>query len=195
MKIIKTDINNIDLNQDTKGLQGIWRSYLLADAGQEHYKLLAYMAHHFSGATLIELGTFKGVGTVALASNPTNKIITYDIMDQRLFDPTSNIEFRLGNIFDRKEERQLIDTPLIFLDTAHDGVFEARVYQYLCDNHYQGLLLLDDITLNDRMRHFWNSIREQKYDLTDVGHGAKSRFGTIPGTGVVDFGNNLMVQN
>ena len=52
--------------------------------------------------------------------------------------------------------------------------------QYLAGNGYEGLVLLDDIYLNQAMDRVWGSQPGCKYDLTDLGH-------TVAGTGLLDF--------
>ena len=53
-------------------------------------------------------------------------------------------------------------------------------FQYLAGAGYQGLVLLDDIYLNEAMDRVWGSQTVCKYDLTDMGH-------TVAGTGLLDF--------
>ena len=81
---------------------------------------------------------------------------------------------------DALEDREaLLTAPLILLDTAHDGVFEQQIYDMLDAAGYEGLLLLDDIYLNDAMQDFWHRIGRETYDLTPIGHWS--------GTGLVRF--------
>ena len=44
---------------------------------------------------------------------------------------------------------------------------------------YKGLVLLDDIKLNEQMKYFWNDISEEKLDISDYGHWS--------GTGIFNF--------
>ena len=44
---------------------------------------------------------------------------------------------------------------------------------------YKGLVLLDDTKLNEGMVTFWNSITQEKLDISDYGHWS--------GTGIVNF--------
>ena len=87
-----------------------------------------------------------------------------------------NIEDRTGDVL---EDKRLFESPLIMLDTNHNGIFEKRAYTFLKENDYKGLLFLDDIYLNEPMRAFWNSIADPKEDVTDLGHWA--------GSGLVEF--------
>ena len=114
-----------------------------------------------------------------LSYNLKNTIVSYDIVDLRQVhhqEELTNIEYRLGDVL---QDRRLIGSSLLMLDTNHDGVFEKKFYHFLKENRYSGLLFLDDIHLNQQMRDFWNSISEPKEDVTDLGHWS--------GSGIVDF--------
>ncbi|MEJ2157940.1 MAG: hypothetical protein P8X96_21635 [Desulfobacteraceae bacterium] len=157
-----------------------YRGYFLNTGFVEHYQLLAYLSTRFNDATLFDIGTLKGYSALALSFNPANRVISYDIKDfKELSKPEklANIEYRIGNAL---QDPELVSSPLILLDTEHNGVFENQVYSFLKQNHYKGLLVLDDINLNDAMKRFWHAIDLPKEDLTDIGHWS--------GTGIVNFG-------
>ena len=88
-----------------------------------------------------------------------------------------NVEFRVKNALEDGD--QLLASPLILLDTYHDGVFEQEMYDFLSRNNYTGLLLLDDIHVNPAMQQFWSGVSHTKLDLTTWGHWS--------GTGLVVF--------
>ena len=67
----------------------------------------------------------------------------------------------------------------MFLDVNHDGKFEKIFYEHLKEINYKGLILCDDIYLNEPMKRWWNDIEEEKYDLTYKGHWS--------GTGLIYF--------
>jgi len=90
-----------------------------------------------------------------------------------------NINYTIDNILSGKYENIINESPFIMLDTYHDGIFEREFYSYLQLINWKGMLLLDDILLNDPMKEFWNDITEEKYDITNVGHAT--------GTGIVLF--------
>jgi hypothetical protein len=73
----------------------------------------------------------------------------------------------------------LLSSKIILLDTFHDGGFELEFLNYLKGINYSGVLILDDIHLNNEMKSFWENINEDKLDITNIGHGS--------GTGVVYF--------
>jgi hypothetical protein len=70
----------------------------------------------------------------------------------------------------------------------HNGTLEMKLVEFLRDNDWKGVLILDDI--NDppwrAMRQMWEKIDVVKYDVTSIAHAS--------GTGIVDYGNNLKVE-
>ena len=74
---------------------------------------------------------------------------------------------------------------IILLDIdPHDGVTEDYFYNRLLDFDFKGFLICDDIHINDGMMNFWNSIKKQKFDITDIGHWS--------GTGLVNFSDEII---
>lgn len=176
-KSLISDIDLVPLSKHAACNQ--YREFFLNTKFEEHYQLLAYLSTRCHDTTLFDIGTLKGYSALALSFNKANKVISYDVADYKeLAHPESivNIEYRIGNALDAPE---LLSSAMILLDTEHDGTYESQVYAFLKDNHYKGLLVLDDIHLNAEMKNFWHSIDLPKEDLTDIGHWS--------GTGLVDF--------
>jgi|GEM_PF-535955 tetratricopeptide (TPR) repeat protein len=158
------------------------KKYMSLPTG-EHYKFLSYISKKYEDALFFDIGTNYGGSALALAANTNNKIVTYDIIPMSKIKGTiENIELRIGNAL---EDERLLKADVILLDTMHDGNFENLVYDFLVKNDYKGILLLDDINLNTAMRNFWLKIKEQKYDLSPIGH--------LTGTGLVDFSGRVKV--
>ena len=157
----------------------------LAPAGQEHYKLLKYLASQVD-TDIVELGTHVGTGSLALALGTKKIVHTFNVRDQFTAYPLKNIKRYIGEIFELGLAELMLKCDLIFLDTAHNGPFETKVYTYLVEHEYRGILLLDDIFYTPGMKEFWNGISTVKYDITYLGHGFQNC-----GTGIVDFGNHL----
>ena len=160
----------------------------------EHYGLLCYLSTKFNNATILDLGTWAGWSAVSIAQNPTNKVITYDIVDELgrsqngicikdKFDTYSNIERRM--IDARTESPEVIKSAdLIILDIdPHDGIQETDFTNYLDEIGYEGFVVCDDVHLNKGMRDWWSSITLPKYDLTDVAHNNSQA-----GTGLICYG-------
>ena len=51
-------------------------------AGQSEYRLYAYLSTFFNSTTIIEVGTRTGGSGLALSYNPTNRVISYDLVEQ-----------------------------------------------------------------------------------------------------------------
>lgn len=176
MKILldKTKLNSIEFTNPYN------LEYLTDPAGQDHYRILAYLSTLYNSSILYDIGTARGTSAFALSYNNQNKIISYDVFNNnRQVLNHSNIEFRLGNcLLDLKD---LLQSPLIMLDTQHDGGFEYALYFALGVSGYKGILVMDDIHLNDAMKAVWSTISHPKYDVTPYGHWS--------GTGIVCFDN------
>jgi hypothetical protein len=145
----------------------------------EHYRLIAYLSTCFDNSVLFDIGTNKGYSALALSLNPSNRVVSYDIVECRELrypEQLVRIEYRIGDVLN---DPRLLKAPFIMLDTNHDGAFERKFYAFLKENRYQGFLFLDDIHLNTDMIRFWDGITEPKEDITDLGH--------FSGSGLVDF--------
>ncbi len=179
-EIERCQIDRIDLRRfDKHIINKQHRKYFFDTEYKEHYHLIAYLGTLFNNAFIFDIGTNLGYSAVALSYNPNNRIISYDIVECKQLgnaEELSNIEYCIGNVL---EDSRLLSSPLIMLDTNHDGSFEMQFYHFLKQNRYRGLLFLDDIHLNDSMERFWEAISEPKEDLTDLGHWS--------GSGLVEF--------
>ena len=154
------------------------RNWFFEAPGVEHYKLLSYIANNFTGITIMDIGTNVGSSAIALAINDSNKVISYDLEDCRQgYGIKDNIEYRLK--LATEDVNDINDATIIFLDTKNDGIFENEFRNKLIELNWKGYLFLDDIHLNAEMVAFWNSITQEKIDLTKIGHWS--------GTGVVIF--------
>jgi hypothetical protein len=154
--------------------------YFLDTDFREHYQLIACLGSRFDQATLFDIGTNKGYSALALSHHPSNRVVSYDIVECKALhfpEQLGRIEYRLG---DAMADPRLLSSPLIVLDTNHDGSFESEFYAFLKRNRYRGWLFLDDIHLNTAMIRFWDSITEPKEDLTPIGH--------FSGSGLVAMG-------
>lgn len=172
------DLSKIDLSNLSVSINNPEaKKYFLLHPGQEHYILLAYISTLYNNVLLYDIGTYRGCSALALSYNNNNKVKSLDIVDHKqIINSPDNIEWIVGNFMDQSIE-EIHSSPLIMLDIDHTGKTEKEILDFLVDNNWHGHLLLDDIYLNDDMRQFWNSIKQQKYDLTTIGH--------FSGTGLV----------
>ncbi len=172
-------INSINIGM---ALNGINKDEWNSEAGQQHYKLLGFLATQFSGKTIIDIGTHKGSSALALSACRKNKIITFDIINQLSTEVKNELVNRgvdiiIDNLWDpisrNKWEHELLKSAIIFLDVdPHNGEMEYELYCYLVGKKYTGLLVCDDIWYFKPMRdNFWYNISsDKKYDLTWYGH-------------------------
>ncbi len=178
LKVTADELNQINLSKylKTTDNQGFPKSWFYMDAGLEHYRLLAYISKLYNGVTLLDIGSYQGSSAIALSFNKKNKVISYDIEQQPEIVEINipNIKFIKGNVL--KDE---ITAPFILIDTYHDGTFEQDFVNHLVKINYKGLVMFDDIHLNEEMSNFWNGLKNEKYDLTEIGHHS--------GTGIVIF--------
>lgn len=179
-------LNAVDLSDQLKYVEWSESSkYLTLDAGKEPYRLEAFLAKELQNSTPhIDIGTYTGLSALALSCDPNQKVVTYDVRDwipddkELTVKTKPNIEMRLLDCC--REIEELCKAKLILLDIdPHDGIEERNIVQQLKKHGFKGILLLDDINLNANMKAFWDSITEQKIDVTEYGHWS--------GTGLVIF--------
>ena len=143
----------------------------------EHYDLLSTFSKQFNKVKIYDIGTYKGLSAIALSSNQSNLIVSYDIGYYVTVKQPYNVEFRIGSFY---HDREMLSSPLIMFDIdPHDGLQEKKFVENLINIGYKGTVIFDDIHLNDGMKDFWNSITQEKHDYTQYGHWS--------GTGIVLF--------
>jgi predicted O-methyltransferase YrrM len=184
-------VNAIDLKPFLKYVSDVmpkYGEYFVSEAGQEHYKLLAYMASKFE-TPVVDLGTLFGSSAVALKSHTKAHVYTYDIMDHvQNVSPNATLSHKqmdgvilvLNDCNKDISSMLAMEPEMILLDIdPHDGVQEETFYNLLKEKSFKGILLCDDINLNDGMKQWWQSVTHDKYDLTKYGHWS--------GTGLINF--------
>lgn len=174
------DLLDIDLSEISNFISDEQaKSYFLAQVGEEHYKLLAYLSTFFNDVLIYDIGTYKGSSAIALSYNKNNRVRSLDIIDNKtITSQPKNIEWIIGD-FLKEPVSDVLSSPLIMIDIDHTGKHEKLMLDFLVEIGWQGFLLFDDIYFNKEMNDFWNSIQYKKCDLTKIGH--------FSGTGMVLF--------
>lgn len=154
--------------------------FLKEPAGTNHYRLLKWISRNYPYAKFSELGTYMGLSTLCLASDPTVLVTTYDVDFQyvKWRQRPKNVQVKHAEGLNAFND-DIISSTIIFVDTFHEGVMERMVYDYLVRNKWKGILIYDDIYYNEPMRKFWESLPGPKIDATDIGH--------VTGTGIIEF--------
>lgn len=180
--ISKADLVSINLTELGNCIpEQQFKNYFIDHPGREHYTLLAYISSLYNDATLLDIGTYKGCSSLALSYNSMNSVISFDLngKSRNLSSYPSNVSYVVDNVINGSYDDLIDSAEFILLDTNHDGTFEYQFYDYLLKKNWTGILMLDDIHLNSEMKMFWNDIKLEKQDITNIGHWS--------GTGIVRF--------
>ena len=182
LKIKKQEVNDIDLTNIYEYIDWnpTYHGFLQKLPGEEHYKLLAYMGKLVSNTptTLVsDIGTLYGSSALALsAAHPSVQVTTYDILNVipnvqgiKTINNVSSIKRKIMS--GQLDISNIAKSHLILLDIdPHEGTEETKFVKLLQTAGFKGLMLVDDIKLNDGMKKFWGGVELPKYDLTELGH-------------------------
>ncbi len=157
----------------------------------EHYRLLAGLTRTLDAKNIVEVGTFKGQGALALAAGADHAtVVTYDVMPWDGFSETAlvladfdggRIEQRIGDLGDATYRATQVDTlraaDVVFIDGPKDGEWEDHavpdILAHLTDR--RRLVVFDDIRLLP-MVQLWRDLPFPKLDVTSLGHWSGTGF-------------------
>jgi hypothetical protein len=173
--------------------------YSWYDEGEQHlweletgeaYKFYSYLSKKFQNSTILDIGTRNGRSAIAFANNPKNKVISFDVVEYATHKELNmpNIELRIGDFMqDKTIDYNNVNIILIDVD-PHDGKQEPPMIKYLEDIGWEGILLLDDISLDlwPAINYMWQSLPYEKYDITDIAH--------FSGTGMINLGKKFKIE-
>lgn len=175
----KEELDAIDMEPVKAMFQKVPETrFLTMKAGEEHYRLLRWISEKHNEIMIAELGSYMGLSTVCLAWNKENVVYAYDVDFSLLKWKEQPKNVDLIQVKDQSFFHEtIIACDIIFVDTNHFGVMELAVYKFLKEREWKGVLIYDDIYLNDEMKRVWESIDKYKIDATALGH--------VYGTGIV----------
>lgn len=165
-----------------------FQGYMVENAGKEHYRMLAEISHQlWLGSRISDVGTFCGASALALSSNPNVLVTTYDIESFIPNDPVVATPLTRPNVVQKimsghADISNIAQCDVVLLDIdPHDGPAEMQFVNMLIEHGFRGVLVCDDIHLNDGMRAFWGNIPRhlRKIDASHLAHWS--------GTGMVVF--------
>ena len=161
----------------------------------EHYRLLAALVESLQASTVIEIGTFTGMGTLAILQGlpATGQVITFDLLPWQTFENTwlAESDFKHGRV---KQIIHDISAPggiapyqdifnaadFIFVDGPKDGITEANILENLATLSLpkNPIVFFDDIRVMN-MITIWRRIARPKLDISSFGHWS--------GSGLIDW--------
>lgn len=155
---------------------------LVATWPGEHYRFLAGLTRVLAPDTVVEIGTYTGLGALSLAAGcEQTRVYTFDVVDQRtikgsaLTPADARIECCVADLSHvdtfRRYLSVLDQAEIIFIDGPKDGIFERRFAEILLD-HFRNripLLVFDDTRVMN-MVEFWRWLPIPKFDATSLGH-------------------------
>ena len=167
----------------------------------EHYRLLAAMVKTLQARSVIEIGTFTGMGTVALLQGlrPDGRIVTFDLVPWSSFEHTwlrAQDFAKDAKSGDGRVTQVLADisapggiepyralfeeADFIFVDGPKDGTTEPRVLANLATLtlRHDPIVFFDDIRVMN-MVDVWRRVNRPKFDITSLGHWS--------GSGLIDW--------
>jgi len=193
-----------------------YEEYMSAPAGKEHYVLWAYLTKLLLDENpevpYIDIGTRHVSSALALgiAGRPVR---TFDLPDtgeripafrgkteeewqQQVTAAGVHITFCTESLINESAEwfAPVMKSPLIVLDTHHlpfTVPFERQFLWRLIALEYDGIVMLDDIHLNEEMERWWTELETDNnghyvmHDLTAIGHAS--------GTGMLDFSHRVEI--
>jgi predicted O-methyltransferase YrrM len=173
----------------------------LQSAPGEHYQLLSKLVCNLQVSSALEIGTFRGLGALAISQTLPSKgqVYTNDIIPWYEFSSVLTSEmFSSGKIsqilgdFSGSENRpKFIDifdeVDFVFLDGPKDGLFEYKIIDIISNLNVRKrkFLFVDDIKFLN-MIPLWRSIKSPKIDLSSLGHWS--------GSGFVDISDGLKIN-
>lgn len=168
-----------------------YQAFFLEQAGKEPYKLLAVLANAVQGS-VCDLGTLHGSSALALSYNESNIVLSVDTR-KHIPDMQGTI-----TVLNRPNVKFLVvsaqaiiphiaKSSLVYMD--FDSLNADEYHKVVCElDHYQfkGILVINDIYLNDAMKSFWKTVPShlKKIDATSLGH--------YTGTGIIVYDPNTI---
>jgi predicted O-methyltransferase YrrM len=170
------------------------KNYYDLKSGVQEYRLYSYLTTFFNNTTILDIGTLNGRSAIALSHNDTNKVISYDIINNinsnnhKIYSKI-NITFNIKNILNDLTEELIKDVKIIMIDIDHYEIIEKQIISKLNKLNFSGIIILDDITnhpdpyVNECMNKLWDNLEYTKYDVTKYGH--------FSGTGIIIMNDDI----
>jgi hypothetical protein len=158
----------------------VYNDYYFNPSGTHEYRLYSYLTTFFNNITILDIGTAHGRSAIALSHNETNKVISYNVIDEinnnnHKIYTKSNVEFRVKNVLDDLTPELLSNCKIVMIDIDHYETIEKEIINRLNECNFSGILLLDDIhhtrkDMFEAMQRLWKWVNFPKFDVTKYAH-------------------------
>jgi hypothetical protein len=163
---------------------------VLKEPGGGGYKFYSWLSKQFNGSIIVEAGTCRGKSAKCFSSNPSNLVITYDILkgsrSKGRLDPISNVVVKQLDA-NKIDPQWFSKVDVLFVDISHNGDDEALFLDRI-EPYFKGILVMDDVNHPHftKLSDLFNSITREKHLLKGDEPG---KIGMTRGTGVVCYGD------
>jgi hypothetical protein len=173
------------------------QDYYELESGNQEYRFYSYLSTFFNDAVFLDIGTLDGRSCIALSHNEKNVVVSYDIQNHinnyaHPLYTKKNVVFYLRNVLDDLTEDLVKKLKIVMIDIDHYETIERQIIDKLKSLGFKGIIILDDITkhpdpkINECMNRLWNSITDEKYDVTKYAHWS--------GTGVIVLDEDITFE-
>lgn len=161
----------------------------------EHYRLVAALVAELGARSVVEIGTYQGMASLAMFSQlpADGRMTTFDVIPWQQIKPNilresdfagGRLKQEIADLQDfatmEKYREVFQQADFIFVDAAKDGVMEQRfIENFRKLGLPKGPIVMFDDIREWKMLRIWNNLTEPKLDLTSFGHWT--------GTGWVDW--------
>jgi hypothetical protein len=187
--LTKVDIHTLNVLDMSSVLGKVeFKGFIDHQAGEQPYRMMKFLLDTMFNRKQAIKASIIGVGRdghlATLCASEKAHVDVYEAYrNDRYCDEEPKALLKLSNVsmkpgfpgFD-----DIVKSDLIVFDMhPHDGVNEADFVRELVAKHYNGILVITCININNNMKQMWNAICQQKLDVSSKAHWA--------GTGVVFF--------
>jgi predicted O-methyltransferase YrrM len=177
--LTKAEVDAIDLTHLAHFLQWnpTYQQYFVQEAGKEPFKLIAFLSKKIGGVAM-DMGTLFGSSALALSYNDSTQVMTLDT--RKHIPDTQDVVTPLN----RPNIRMLVASCQAVLPHASSADFIVldidinlkteilKVINELLYYNFRGILVLDNIHVNQNMEYVWQNIPAtvKKIDVSTIGH-------------------------
>ncbi len=182
VELNKKAIEELDLSHLAHFLQWnpAFQQYFVQETGKEPFKLLAFLSKAIGGVA-VDMGTLYGSSALALSYNEQTQVLTLDTKKQipdgqdgqALITPLKRPNIRMLVASCQAILPHAAKANLIVLDIDINLKTEIlKVISELMYYKFKGILVLDNINVNQNMQDVWRNIPQtlKKLDVSSLGH-------------------------